>query len=86
MTSQLNIFGMIFSTCPRYSVPMIVGGIFLVVVLLRITYRTRTNPFNLARQALLLHIARRHQEPVQVEIRQAPATTANSDAPIAQST
>ncbi|XP_067056132.1 disintegrin and metalloproteinase domain-containing protein 10-like [Acropora muricata] len=69
-----------------YSVPMIVGGIFLVVVLLRITYRTRTNPFNLARQALLLHIARRHQEPVQVEIPQASATTANSDAPIAQST
>lgn len=65
---------------------MIVGGIFLVVVLLRITYRTRTNPFNLARQALLLHIARRHQEPVQVEIPQAPATTANSDVPIAQST
>jgi len=67
---------------------MIVGGIFLVAVLLRITYRTRTNPFNLARQALLLHIARRHQEPVQVEVPQAPATTstANSDVPIAQST
>lgn len=65
---------------------MIAGGIFLVVVLLRITYRTRTNPFNLARQALLLHITRRDQAPVQVEIRQAPATAANCDVPIAQST
>ncbi|XP_068693194.1 disintegrin and metalloproteinase domain-containing protein 10-like [Montipora capricornis] len=57
-----------------YSIPLIVGGMCLGFVLLRITYRTRTNPFSLARQVLLMHIVRhRHQAPpVQAGTRQIP--------------
>lgn len=58
----------------RYSIPLIVGGMCLGFVLLRITYRTRTNPFSLARQVLLMHIVRHRRQapPVQAGTRQIP--------------
>ena len=54
----------------RYYVVVIIGAICLIIVLLKVTYRSRTNLLGLARQAVLPYFVRNQRTEQNVRTRE----------------